>query len=66
MKGTQQLLGIRDVACRLGCSLKYAYDLVWTGGLPGARKSGRIWLIPASAVESRLKAKEGRNGTARR
>lgn len=46
----------REAAQRLGQRLDSVYALVWTGRLPARKQDGR-WLIPASAVESRLKAK---------
>ena len=47
-------IGIAEAARRLNVTLKYVYDLVYGGKLP-AQKTGRIWRIPVSAVEARLK-----------
>ncbi len=47
-------LDVRGAAQRLGCTLKYIYDLVYAKRLP-AKKVGRQWRIPAAAVEARLK-----------
>jgi excisionase family DNA binding protein len=51
---SQKVLSVREAAKRLGCTLKYVYDLLYSGRLP-ARKSGHQWRIPAEAVEARLK-----------
>jgi excisionase family DNA binding protein len=58
MKAT---MGVRQAALKLGCTLKYVYDLIYAGKLP-SEKSGREWRIPATAVEGRRKSREGRNG----
>jgi len=47
-------IGIAEAARRLKVTLKYVYDLVYSGKLP-AQKFGRVWRIPANAVEARLK-----------
>jgi len=43
----------RDAAQKLGVGLDYLYSLLWTRKLQG-RKVGKLWLIPAEAVEARL------------
>jgi excisionase family DNA binding protein len=48
-----------QAARTLGVTLNYIYVLLWTKRLP-ARKSGGRWLIPSSAVESRLRDREAR------
>lgn len=48
-------LTVQQTALRLGVTLKYVRDLLYEQKLPGARKTGRVWRIPASAVEARLK-----------
>jgi excisionase family DNA binding protein len=55
-------IGVREAARRLGVTLKYIYDLLYTGRLPG-RKIGRVWHIPVESVQARLLTKEGRGGT---
>ena len=50
----KNMLTVREVAQKLGCTLKYVYDLLYCGRLP-ANKLGRRWMIPLSAVESHLK-----------
>ena len=51
---TRNTLGIAEPARKLNVTLKYVYDLVYSGRL-AAEKTGRTWRIPASAVEARLK-----------
>jgi excisionase family DNA binding protein len=50
----EKTIGIAEAARRLEVTLKYIYDLVYSGKLP-AQKVGRTWRIPASAIEARLK-----------
>ncbi len=59
----QQSCGVREVATRLGCTLKHAYTLVYEGKLPGARKQAGRWWIPVRAVEARLRVREAGSGT---
>lgn len=54
-------LTVREVAKKLGCTLKYVYDLLYAGKLH-SHKAGRHWCIPASAVEKLLAQREARNG----
>ena len=49
----QEFFTVRDTAKRLGVSIKFMYDLIWAGKLD-ATKVGKVWRIPASAVEKRL------------
>jgi len=44
---------VKEVARRLGVTLKSVYDLVWAGRL-NARKVDGKWLIPVIEVEARL------------
>lgn len=46
---------------RLGITLDALYRLLYAGKLPG-RKVERVWRIPATAVEERMKEREDRNG----
>jgi excisionase family DNA binding protein len=46
-------VSVREAARRLGWTLKYVYDLLYSGRLLGT-KVGRKWSIPASAVEELL------------
>jgi excisionase family DNA binding protein len=57
----KQTMSIREAAQRLGCTLKYVYDLVYAGRLD-AEKGGRCWQISVSAVESWRKNREAKNG----
>lgn len=43
-----------EAARKLGVGLDYLYSLLWTGKLPG-RKVAKRWLIPAEAVEAKLR-----------
>lgn len=47
-------VSVRETALRLGVTLKYVYDLVYSGRLP-ASKSGRVWGIDARAVRELAK-----------
>jgi excisionase family DNA binding protein len=60
-----KFLTVRETARQLGCTLKYVYDQVYSGRLPGS-KAGKQWQIPAQSVQARLKEREVRNGTASR
>jgi excisionase family DNA binding protein len=53
MKNDKQTLGIREAAIKLNFTMKYLYDLVYSGRLR-ATKVGRQWRIPLSAIEERL------------
>lgn len=60
------MLSVREAAVRMGCTLRYIYDLLHAAKLPGAEKRGKTWRIPAAGVEARLKAREANDGTAGR
>jgi len=45
---------VREAAIRLGCTLKYIYDLTYAGKLKAEKIGGR-WSISRSSVEARLK-----------
>jgi excisionase family DNA binding protein len=51
-------LTVQQAAMQLGVSLKYVRDLLYEQKLQGALKKGRVWQIPAAAVEARLKARQ--------
>ena len=51
----------RQAALRLDQHLSYVYQLLYAGKLAGTMRDGR-WLIPAEAVDVRLKAREARQG----
>jgi hypothetical protein len=46
-----QELAPKDLARRRGYTVKYVYDLLAAGRVPGARKLGKRWSIPARALE---------------
>ncbi len=56
-----QVLTVRQAARKLDCTTKYIFDLLYSNRLPGARKVGRKWLIPAAALEAKLRAREACN-----
>ena len=51
-------LSTRQTAKALGVGLRHVLTLLYEGKLPGARKAGRKWVIPAAAIEARLKTRE--------
>jgi len=51
---------VREAAIKLGCTLKFVYDLLYAGRLAGAAKVGRTWRIPVSTVEARIRSCGGR------
>ena len=50
----QKKLTAIEAARKLGVGLDYVYSLLWTGKLVG-QKVGKRWLIPAAAVDAKLK-----------
>ena len=42
---------VQQTAQHLGVTMKYVRDLLYEGKLPGAHKAGRVWRIPASAIQ---------------
>ena len=57
----EQELTVSQASRTLGITLDYVYRLIYSGKLAARKNDGR-WLIPAADVESRLKAREERNG----
>jgi len=57
MRQTVRSIGVREAALRLNVTIKYVYDLLYCGKLPG-EKVARQWQIPVSAIEKRLKQRE--------
>ena len=51
-------LTVIETCRRLGITIDALYRLIYAGRLP-ARKNERRWLIPAQAVEARIRAKRG-------
>lgn len=54
-----------DACRRLGITLDALYRLIYAAKLPARKVDGR-WMIPAEAVEARLKARQARQEGARR
>ena len=54
-----------DACRRLGIKLDALYRLIYAARLEARKVDGR-WLIPVDAIEARLKAREARQGGARR
>lgn len=54
MKASAEAISIKEAARRLGVSIRFVRDLVWAGQLAG-EKVNKVWRIPASAVEARIK-----------
>jgi excisionase family DNA binding protein len=52
-------LSVRQAAKQLGCTLKYVYDLLYSGRLAG-EKVGRQWRIRAEALRAKMRAAGGR------
>ncbi len=50
---------VPETARRLGCTTKYVYDLLYSGGLRAAKRDGR-WKIPGKAIEDRLAKREAK------
>ena len=57
----QKELTVSQASRTLGITLDYVYRLIYSGKLVARKSEGR-WLIPVSDVESRLKAREAKNG----
>ena len=57
-----KMLSPREAALMRRCTLKYIYDLLYAGRLPGAFKAGRQWKIPAKSLEPRRKTGEVNDG----
>jgi excisionase family DNA binding protein len=52
-------VSVPEAARRLGFTLKYVYDLVYSGRLKAEKKLGR-WSIPMTEIEARLKKRSER------
>ena len=59
-------LSVRETASEFGCTLKYVFDLLYAGRLPGARKEGRRWVIPTASVRAYAQQKRKQLGGAER
>ena len=51
---SSEAISVKETARRLGVSIRFVRDLVWAGQLPG-EKVNKVWRIPVSAVEARLR-----------
>lgn len=47
-------VSVSETARRLGFTLKYVYDLLYSGRLKAEKERGR-WRIPSEEIEARLK-----------
>ena len=56
MPQRNKTVGTREAAGLLGVTIKYVYDLLWTGKLR-AEKTGKVWRISAKAVAEHLEEK---------
>jgi excisionase family DNA binding protein len=54
----QKTFSVREAARRLGCTLKYVYDLLYSGRIAG-EKVGRQWRIPAEALRAKMQQRAG-------
>ena len=59
--------GVSEVARLRGVTLQHIYNMLRAGRIPGARKIGRTWRIPAAAIEvgGRIKAQQHARGRER-
>lgn len=51
-------VSVKEAARRRGCTLKYIYDLLAAGRIPGARKIGKLWHLPVGAAAPANEARE--------
>jgi excisionase family DNA binding protein len=49
-----KILTVPEAARRLNCTIKYIYDMCYSGRL-GAKKVAGRWRIPLAEIEARLK-----------
>ena len=57
MRQKDRTIGVREAARKLNVTIKYVYDLLYCGKLPG-EKLARQWRIPTEAIDARLKRRE--------
>jgi excisionase family DNA binding protein len=55
----KESVSVPEAAKRLGFTLKYVYDLVYSGRLKAEKKLGR-WKISAEEIEARLRLRSQR------
>jgi len=54
MANDKNFLSVPAAARRLGCTLRWVYDMVYAGRLKAEKVAGR-WRIPVAEIEARLK-----------
>jgi excisionase family DNA binding protein len=59
LKADAKTCSVAETARAMRFTLKYVYDLVYSGRLP-ARKVGGRWHIPKEEIEARLRNREQR------
>jgi excisionase family DNA binding protein len=57
MAPNEDFLTVPAVARKLGCTLRYVYDLLYAGRLKADKVGGR-WQIPVAEVEARLRKRD--------
>jgi excisionase family DNA binding protein len=50
---SKEFITVKEASQKRGVTIKYIYDLLANGRLPGAKKINRVWYIPADAVKAR-------------
>ena len=53
-RAAADVMGVEDLAARLGIGRNQAYEAVAGGKIPGAFRLGRRWLIPRVAFDKML------------
>jgi excisionase family DNA binding protein len=53
----ERFLSVPAAARKLGCTLRYVYDLVYAGRIKAEKITGR-WRIPVTEIEARLKKRD--------
>ena len=54
MAKNENFLSVREAAVKLGVTLRWVYDMLYSGRLKAEQHVGR-WRIPRSEIEARLK-----------
>jgi excisionase family DNA binding protein len=57
MARSEVFLSVPSAARKLGCTLRYVYDLLYAGRLKAEKVDGR-WKIPVAEVEARLRRRD--------
>jgi excisionase family DNA binding protein len=53
-RAAADVMGVEDLAARLGIGRNQAYEAVQGGKIPGAFRIGRRWLIPRASYQKML------------